>query len=63
MIAHVQNDSIDFTHRVFAEDSGICSTVQAGMQQASSRALLAREYELRVLHFQRAYLAAMSDAG
>ena len=62
MIERVHADSVEFTHRVFAEDSDICSKVQAGMQQAQRPAVLAREYELRVLHFQRAYLAAVNDA-
>ncbi len=60
MIAKMHADGIDFTHRVFAEDLTVCASVQSGMSQAARPAQLAADHERRVLHFQRAYLAALA---
>ena len=60
MIAKMYADGIDFTHRVFAEDLTVCASVQSGMSQAARPAVLAADYERRVLHFQQAYLAALA---
>ena len=58
MIEKMHGDGIDFTHRVFAEDLGVCESVQWGMTQALRPAQLAADHERRVLHFQQALLAA-----
>ena len=59
MLGKMHADGIDFTHRVFAEDLGVCEAVQSGMSQARHPALLAADYERRVLHFQQAYLTSL----
>ena len=60
MMEHIYREGIDFTHRVFDEDAAICAAVNTGLRQASAKAILAKEYELRVLHFQRAYQGSMA---
>jgi phenylpropionate dioxygenase-like ring-hydroxylating dioxygenase large terminal subunit len=58
MIEKMHADGVAFTHRVFDEDLGVCEAVQAGMAQARRPAVLARDHEARVLHFQKACRAA-----
>lgn len=62
MIEKIHADSVEFTHRVFAEDLGVCEAVHAGISQAVRPAVLATALEQRVLHFQTAYLAAIGAA-
>ena len=56
---HVFKVAIDFTHRVFEEDTGICAKVQSGMHHATRQAILADDYEKRIWHFQNAYREQM----
>ncbi|MES2183555.1 MAG: aromatic ring-hydroxylating dioxygenase subunit alpha [Pseudomonadota bacterium] len=58
MMERIHADGHTFTHKVFAEDGGICAKVQAGLRNAQRLAVLGEGIEDRVLHFQRAYVAA-----
>ncbi|MCS4511203.1 aromatic ring-hydroxylating oxygenase subunit alpha [Xylophilus ampelinus] len=59
MMERIHDDGHAFTRKVFAEDGGICAKVQAGLRNAQRLAVLGEGIEDRVLHFQRAYAAAM----
>jgi phenylpropionate dioxygenase-like ring-hydroxylating dioxygenase large terminal subunit len=58
MMERIYADGHAFTHMVFGEDSGICAKVQSGLRNAQRLAVLGEGVEDRVLHFQRAYVAA-----
>ena len=51
----IYQDGHDFTHKVFEEDRGICLRVQAGLANATRRAVLGDKLEDRVWHFQKEY--------
>ncbi len=57
MMEHIYADGHAFTRKVFAEDSGICRKVQAGLEQATRPAVLGAGIEDRVAHFHHAYLS------
>ena len=58
IIERIYADGHAFTDKVFGEDGGICAKVQAGLRNAQRLAVLGQGIEDRVLHFQRAYVAA-----
>ncbi|GKS77941.1 aromatic ring-hydroxylating dioxygenase subunit alpha [Acidovorax sp. SUPP950] len=62
MMEHIHADGHAFTRKVFAEDGGICTKVQAGVDQAQRPALVGAGIEDRVAHFQAAYARALQGS-
>jgi phenylpropionate dioxygenase-like ring-hydroxylating dioxygenase large terminal subunit len=60
MMEHIYADGHAFTSKVFDEDAGICRKVQAGLENATRLAVLAKGLEDRVRHFQNAYQTYMN---
>lgn len=59
MIERIYADGHAFTHKVFAEDGGICAKVQAGLAQSQRLAVLGEGLEARVAHFHKAYASTL----
>ncbi len=60
MIERIYADGHAFTHKVFAEDGGICAKVHAGLKQSERLAVLGDGIEARVAHFHQAYVQALA---
>ena len=63
MIERIYADGHAFSRNVFEEDGRICNKVQSGLRNAQRLAVLGEGIEDRVLHFQRAYMTAITSTG
>lgn len=61
MIERIYADGHVFSRKVFEEDERICNKVQRGLRNAQRLGVLGEGIEDRVLHFQRAYVTAMTS--
>jgi len=59
LITKIYEDSNQFTLTVFDEDAYICEKVQKGLKNAQGNLILGVDIELRVQHFQRAYVNSL----